>query len=172
MSTTIGFGINAVDEGRLFENMKLLADTFGYGLLSGIESAESDVRAGLKKMKKCEGWGNVFILQSPVGTNVGIAFDIHEELVALETSGTLPKVFKFFVEAEQLFMGSCSKVGIFFAAEWYEKDNVKYSYGTMSRLIEILSMPGSWGIRYINPETGRIHDSDETPFVFDLAGLS
>lgn len=173
MSTTIGFGISATDDNGMFDGLKMLSESYGYGLLRGSEYAESDVRSGLEVMRKNEGWNELFFLQSPINSGVGLAFGIHEELVALETDGVKPKVFEFLTEAAALLSKiNCNKVGIFFAGEWYENDRVKYSYGNIERLVDILSLPGSWGTRYMIPESGRLQDSDETPFVFDLASLS
>ena len=170
MSTTIGFGVTAAEDRRVFDDLKILAKRFGYGLLSGIEFAESDVREGLQVMKKNEHWSDLFFLQSPIDSDIALAFGIHEELIALETNRTEPSFFEFLTESAVLLSSRCSKVGVFFAGEWYENDKVKYSYGTIAQLIVILSLPGSWGTRYMIAESGRLQDSDETPFVFDLVG--
>ena len=168
MSTTIGFGYNANDGVYLFDDLKSLAEKFGYGLLNGIENSESDVRSGLEFAQRNQGWANLVFLQSPRGGNVGLAFGIHEELIALELSGNHPPFFDFLNELNALCARKCKKLGIFFAGEWYEKDHVRYSYGLVDDLIFLLSMPGNWGIRYLIPETGRLQDSDEIPLLFDL----
>ena len=172
MSTTIGFGICTAEDCRVFNELKILARKYGYGLLNGIEFAESDARAGLDVMKINDGWSDLFFLQSPIDADTALAFGIHEELIALETNNTRPVFFQFLTESESLLSSKCSKVGIFFAGEWYAKDRVKYSYGTIGRLIDILSLPGSWGVRYMIPESGQLQDSDETPFVFNLDSKS
>lgn len=172
MSTTIGLGFSAADENGIFDELRLLSEKYGYGLLNGIEFAESDVRSGLEVMKKNEGWKHLYILQSPIRPDVGLAFGIYEELMEFEVGGSQPKFFEYIVEVAALLPASYEKTGIFFAGEWYENDRVKYSYGNIERLICILSLPGNWGTRYMIPETGHLQDSDEIPFVFDLVALS
>ena len=168
MSTTIGLGYSTDSDIDLFSDLQALAEKFGYGLLNGINYAESDVRAGLEVAQKNEGWEHVLFLQSPRGGQVGLAFGIDEELTAFETSGQHPQFFDFLNELTALCSEKCNKLGIFFASEWYEKDRVRFSYGTVAGLISLLSMPGHWGIRYLIPETGHLQDSDEIPFLFDL----
>jgi|SRR5690554_2467382 len=168
MSTTIGLGYSSSCNADLVHDVQVLADKFGYGLLSGIGYAESDVRDGLEAAKENEGWEHLLFLQSPRNDEVGLAFGIHEELTAFETKGQRPKFFDFLVELSELCSGRCKKLGIFFAGEWYKKDRVRFSCGTVDDLISLLSMPGHWGIRYLIPETGNLQDSDETPLLFDL----
>ncbi len=168
MSITIGIGYSAEDDSGLFDDLKALADEFGYGLLNGIEYSESDVKFGLEVAQKNEGWKHLFFLQSPRDRKVALAFGIHEELIAYETTGKRPRFFDFINRLVSLCSKKCDKLGVFFAGEWYEKDRVRYSYGTVDNLISLLSMPGYWGIRYLIPETGRLQDSDEIPFIFDL----
>lgn len=167
MSTTIGLGYSAQD-GDFFIELKSIAEKFGYGLLKGIECSESDVKSGLEAAQKNEGWEELLFLQSPIGGEASLAFGIHEELTAFETTGTRPQFFDFLNELSELALRKCKKLGIFFAGEWYESDRVRFSYGTIKNLIALLSIPGHWGIRYMIPETGRLQDSDEFPFIFDL----
>lgn len=168
MSTTIGLGYSVKDDSALFDDLKALANKFGYGLLRGIEYAESDMKFGLEVAQKNEGWEHLLFLQSPRDREVALAFGIHEELIAYETTGKRPQFFDFINQLVILCSKKCKKLGIFFAGEWYEKDRVRYSYGTVDNLISLLSMPGYWGIRYLIPETGRLQDSDEIPLIFDL----
>lgn len=168
MSTTIGLGYSTEDNVDLFDDLKALADKFGYGLLNGIEYSEPDVKSGLEVAQKNEGWEHLLFLQSPRDREVALAFGIHEELTAHETTGKSPQFFDFLNQLAVLCSEKCTKLGIFFAGEWYEKDRVRYSYGTVDNLVSLLSMPGHWGIRYLIPETGHLQDSDEIPFIFDL----
>ena len=167
MSTTIGLGYSLQDD-DLFIELKSVAEKFGYGLLEGIEYSESDVKSGLEVAQKNGGWEQLLFLQSPNGGEASLAFGIDEELTAFETIGTRPQFFDFLNELSKLAAQKCKKLGVFFASEWYENDRVRYSYGTTESLIALLSMPGHWGIRYMIPETGRLQDSDEIPFIFDL----
>lgn len=169
MSTTIGFGYSTVDDGEIYTELKAVAENFGYGLLNGIKSSESDVRSGIEIMQENENWNNVRFLQSPIDDDVGLAFGIQEELIAFEMTSDRPKFFDFLNEVSQLATQKCKKFGIFFAGEWYEGDRVRYSYGNVDRLITLLSLPGNWGIRYMIPQTGKLQDSDEIPFTFDLS---
>lgn len=168
MSTTIGLGFSAEDDSGLFDDLKALADTFGYGLLSGIEYSESDVKSGLEVVQKNEGWKHLIFIQSPRDRDVALAFGIDEELTAYETTGKRPRFFDFINQLVILCSKKCKKLAFFFAGEWYEKDRVRYSYGTVDDLVFLLSMPGHWGIRYLIPETGSLQDSDEIPLIFDL----
>lgn len=168
MSITIGFGYSAENYDGLFDDLKALADEFGYGLLSGIEHSESDVKFGLEVAQKNEDWERLLFLQSPRDCKVALAFGIDEELTAYETTGKRPQFFDFINQLVILCSKKCKKLGVFFAGEWYEKDRVRYSYGTVDNLISLLSMPGHWGIRYLIPETGNLQDSDEIPLIFDL----
>jgi len=168
VSTTIGLGYSAKDDGGLFDDLKALADEFGYGLLSGIEHSESDVKLGLEVAQKNEGWEHLLFLQAPRDCKAALAFGIDEELTAYETTGKKPKFFDFLNQLATLCSKKCKKLGVFFAGEWNEKDRVRYSYGTVDNLISILSMPGYWGIRYLIPETGHLQDSDEIPLIFDM----
>lgn len=177
MSTTIGLGYSAKDgnDDDFFGELEVLADEFGYGLLRGVGYAESDMKLGLKVAQQNEGWEHLLFLQSPRDREVALAFGIHEELIAYETTGKRPQFFDFINQLVILCSKKCKKLGVFFAGEWYEKDRVRYSYGTVDNLISLLSMPGYWGIRYLIPETGNLQDSDEIPFIFDLTinkGLS
>ncbi len=168
MSTTIGLGYSVQDD-DLFIELKSVAEKFGYGLLKGIECSESDVRSGLEVAQKNEGWEQLIFLQSPADGEVSLAFGINEELTEFETTGTQPKFFDFLSELAKVAPKKCKKLGIFFASEWYESDRVRFSYGTAENLVALLSMPGHWGIRYMIPDTGRLQDSDEIPFIFDLS---
>lgn len=168
MSTTIGLGYSFFDNADIYHDIQILADKFGYGLLNGIRYAESDVRDGLEIAKKNEGWQHLLFIQSPRNDKVSLAFGIEEELTALETKMLRPKFFDFLTELSKVCSGRCKKLGIFFAGEWYEKDKVRYSYGSVDDLITLLSMPGHWGIRYLIPSTGRLQDSDEIPLLFDF----
>ena len=166
MSTTIGFGYMIRDSDPFIE-LKSTAERFGYGLLKGIDSAESDVKSGLAVAQRNEGWEQLLFLQSPIEGKTSLAFGIQEELTALETTGACPQFFNLLHELPKLAQ-QCKKFAIFFASEWYESDRVRFSYGSAENLIMLLSMPGHWGIRYMIPETGRLQDSDEIPFIFDL----
>ncbi|WP_111641630.1 hypothetical protein [Marinimicrobium alkaliphilum] len=168
MSTTIGIGYSTIDDSEIYPELKLIAEKFGYGLLNGVEHSESNVRSGLEIMQKNENWMNVLFLQFPIDDDIGLAFGIHEELTAFEVSGDRPKFFDFLAEVSRLASQKCKKLGFFFAGEWLEGDRVRYSYGNIDRLITLLSLPGNWGIRYMIPQTGRLQDSDEIPFTFDL----
>jgi len=168
MSTTIGIGYSSVDNTNLSEKIELLANSFGYGLLSGIGNAESDVKDGLEIAVEHEGWEHLLFLQSPRDSGASLAFGIHEELTALEMERKRPKFFDFLMKLSELCSGRCSKIGIFFSGEWYKEDRVRFSNGTVNDLISLLSMPGHWGMRYMIPETGHIQDSDEIPLLYDL----
>ncbi len=168
MSTTIGLGYSSACNAGLFHDVRILAEKFGYGLLNGISYAESDVREGLEVVQKNEGWEHLFFLQSPISDEISLAFGIDEELTTFETKGQRPQFFDFLLELAALCSGKCDKLGIFFAGEWYEKDRVRFSYGSVNELISLLSMPGHWGIRYLISETGRLQDSDEIPLLFDI----
>ncbi len=168
MSTTIGLGYTAENNADLFSEIEFVAHKFGYGLLRGIEYAESDVQAGLKIAQKNEGWENLLFLQSPHDGNVALSFGIHEELTAYELTGERPRFFEFLNQLEILCVEKCKKLSIFFASEWSEQDRIRYSYGKVNDLISLLSMPGHWCLRYLIPETGRLQDSDEVPLIFDL----
>lgn len=168
MSTTIGLGYSTKNHVDLFDELQALANKFGYGLLNGIEYSELDVRSGLEIAQKNEGWEHLLFLESPKNEKVGLAFGIEEELTTFETSGKRPKFFDFLSQLTVLCSGKCKKLSIFFAGEWYEKERVRFSYGTVDNLISLLSMPGHWCIRYLIPQTGRLQDSDEIPLIFDL----
>lgn len=169
MSTTIGLGYSTQCTNDLFEEIKILAYKFDYGLLRGIEHSESDVRSGIEIAQQNEGWEHLLFLQSPKDGEINLAFGIDKELNAFETTGNYPKFFNFLSELSQLCDQKCKKLGIFFAGEWYKNDRVRYSYGNVNDLISLLSMPGHWYIRYLIPETGRLQDSDEIPLIFDLS---
>tara|TARA_R110000823_G_scaffold170024_1_gene302520 strand:+ start:688 stop:1200 length:513 start_codon:yes stop_codon:yes gene_type:complete len=168
VSTTIGLGYSAPSNADPFNDIKVIAERFGYGLLNGIDYAESDVRGGLENTKEIEGWDHLLLLQAPINEGVSLAFGIHEELSAFETQGKRPKFFDFLIELSELCSGRCRKLSIFFSGEWYKADRVRFSYGSVDDLISLLSMPGHWGIRYLIPQTGKLQDSDETPLLFDL----
>jgi len=168
MSTTIGLGYSTSNGREIFSEILLIAEKFGYGILNGIEFAERDVRSGLQIMQKNENWLQLLFLQSPKNGDVSLAFGIHEELTTFEITNEPPRFFEFLNEVSQFATLRCKKFGFFFAGEWHAKDRVRYSYGDIDRLIALLSMPGNWEIRYMIPENGRLQDSDETPFVFDL----
>ena len=51
MRTTIGLGVSTAEDCRIFDDLKILARRYGYGLLKGIEFAELDVRSGLLLMR-------------------------------------------------------------------------------------------------------------------------
>lgn len=172
MSITIGFGYSCNDNSALFEQLKTLADKFDYGLLSGIEYCELDVKDGLEIAKKNEGWEYVSFLQSPIDREVALAFGIDQELTNFEITGKRPEFFDFLNQLNILCSKKCSKIGLFFSSEWYEEDRVRYSYGTTEDLISLLSMPGHWGMRYLIPGTGHLQDSDEIPFIFNLKSES
>jgi len=167
MSTTIGIGYSSYDVNLVYK-IRVLTDRFGYGLLNGINFAEADVKEGLEAAKESEGWEHLVFLQSPRHCEVGLAFGIHEELAAFEKEGVSPPFFDFLVELSELCSGKCKKLCVFFSSEWYKKDRVRFSYGTIDDLILLLSMPGHWCIRYLIPETGNLQDSDEIPLLFDL----
>ncbi len=168
MSTTIGLGYAARCNVEFFSAVQNLAEKFEYGLLKGIDCAEQDVKEGIAVAQKNQNWENVLFLQSPRNYDVALAFEIHEELVAFETKGRRPRFYDFLIELAALCFGQCEKLNIFFAAEWYENDRVRFSYGSVDDLISLLSMPGNWGIRYMIPPTGELQDSDEIPLLFDL----
>ena len=167
MSTTIGLGYSAENDDDLFDDLKVLADEFGYGLLRGIEHSESDVKPGLEVAQENQGWECLLFLQSPIDREVALAFGIDEELTAYETTGIRPPFFDFIKKLVILCSKKCKKLGVFFAGEWYEQDRARYSYGTVDDLISLLSMSGHWGIRYITGK-GITQDSDEMPFIFNL----
>ena len=168
MSTTIGIGCSCPDRNDVFEELQVLAGKFGYGLLNGIDHAESDVRGGLQVAKENEGWECLMLLQSPKDNQVGLAFGIHEELTRFETMGVRPRFFDFLVELFDFCSGGCDKLSVFFAAEWCDKDRIRFSYGGVDGLIALLSLPGHWGGRYLIPETWTLQDSDEVPLIFDF----
>ncbi len=168
MSTTIGFGYSTDNNTDLYDDLKILADKFGYGLVNGPNFAEPDVKDGVEVAQKNKGWKYIHLLQSPKNNEASLAFGIHEELNTYETIRERPKFFNFLSELESFSSGKCKKLGVFFSGEWSSKDRVRYSCGNTSDLITLLSMPGNWGIRYLIPETGRLQDSDETPLIFDL----
>jgi hypothetical protein len=168
MSTTIGIGYSTHDESDLCDSLKLLANKYGYGLLNGLQYAESDVRSGIEIAQKHMGWQKVVLLQSPPDREVALAFGISEELFALETEGEHPRFFEFLKELAVTCSTKVSKLSLFFSGEWDEKDRVRYSSGTIDELIASLARPGHWGIRYLIPETGRLQFSSEIPLLFDL----
>lgn len=168
MSTTIGFGYSPNEGVDVFLQLRELASKHGYGLLFGVDSAESDVREGLKFAKAMQQWTNVAIIQSPIDDEVGLAFGIHEELTAFETKYERPQFFDYLEEMCSYCDRRCGKLSFFFASEWTAKDRIRFSYGAVSDLISLLSLPGHWGMRYLMPETGRYQDSDETPLIFDI----
>ena len=168
MSTTIGLGYTSDNGDQLFADLMSLSRNYGYGLLEGLKFAEPEVRQGINAMRSSEGWSHLSLLQFPIDRGVGLAYGIHQELTEFESGGPTPKFFDFLRELPSVVESQCTKLGIFFAGDWYGSDKVRYSYGDISRLITILSMPGNWGLRYFNPNTGRIQDSDEIPFIFDM----
>lgn len=167
MSTTIGLGYAPTSD-AVFAELRALANRFSYDLIAGLNSSEAEVKSGLETAQRIEGWECIGLLQSPTESNAALAFGIHEELNELELTGTHPKFFDFLSELQGVAEGRCSKLGVFFAGEWGPHDRVRYSYGTSQQLVALLSMPGHWGIRFLIPETGRLHDSDEIPLIFDL----
>lgn len=168
MSTTIGIGYSPIPGENFFHKLEELSNKFGYGLLDGVSHAEADVLEGLEITKNRQGWENIALLQSPPNSASSLAFGIHEELTKFETEGKRPRFFDFIIELSEISSESVEKLAIFFAGEWYKKDKVRFSYGTAQDLITLLSMPGNWGVRYMIPETGNLHDSDETPLLFEI----
>jgi hypothetical protein len=168
VSITIGFGYSVEESADIYDELKALAEKFGYGLLNGIEYSEEDVRSGLEIAQKTEGWEQLVFLQSPPDREVSLAFGIHEELTAHEVPGKHPQFFDFLKEFIVVCSRKCAKLGIFFSGDWYENTRVRYSLGTVDDLIVLLSMPGHWGIRYLIPATGDLQFSDEIPLIFDL----
>ena len=168
MSTTIGIGYSTHDGSDLFEDLKLLANKYGYGLLNGLKYAELDMRAGVEIAQRHMKWQRVVFLQSPPDREVALAFGITEELFALELEGKRPRFFDFLTELSSTQLVRTKKLAIFFSGEWDANDPVRYSSGTIDVLIYLLSMPGHWGIRYLIPETGRLQFSDEIPLLFDV----
>ena len=113
MSTTIGIGYTPKNNVDLYEDLKVLACKYGYGLLNGIECAELDMRSGLEGAQKCEGWEHVLFLQSPRDCEVALAFGIHEELSAYETIGKRPPFFEFLGQLVARHAGNCKKLSFF-----------------------------------------------------------
>lgn len=168
MTTTIGIGYRNIENEDLITALKPIADKFEYGLLCGIENSELDMRSGLEVAKVHQDWADVLILKSPPDGAGALAFDIVEELYLFELKNIKPRFFDFLVELSGIAGKKCSKLGIFFSAEWHADDRCRYSYGQIKRLIDLLSLPGNWSLRYLTPPSGRLQDSDETPLIFDV----
>lgn len=168
MSTTIGFGFSQHSDLDFCSEAQALAETCGYGLAIGIEAAESDVKRGIGMAQRLQGWKDVALLRSPKNGVANTAFEIDEELTAMETHGCHPRFFEFLESLAALAGGKASKLGVFFASEWEAQDKIRMSYGRIDDLKSLLSMPGNWCVRYLLPETGRMQDSDEVPLLFDV----
>jgi hypothetical protein len=169
MSVSVGLGYSTTCENDFFEELRAIANNFNYGLLKGIKYSDPEIRDGLEISQQHQGWEHLLFLQSPKRDDeISLAFGIDEELTTFETAGIRPKFFDFLYELSQLCSLKCQNIDIFFASEWYKNDRIRYSYGNVENLISLLSMPGYWCIRYLIPETGRLQDSDETPFIFNL----
>lgn len=169
MSITIGIGYSTKSKEDLFDELKKLSEKFGYALLKGLHYVEKDVKLGLEVAQQNEGWESIVLLQSPPNNNqVALAFDIDQELSHFRMTKKRPRFFDFLNELSEICSQRCKKVGIFFSGDWYSDDRVRYSYGDFESLITLLSMPGHWGMLYQIPQTGRLQESDETPFIFDL----
>ncbi len=168
MSTAIGIGYSAHDHADLFDELKLLANKYGYGLLNGLTYAESDMRAGVEIAQKHMGWHQVVFLQSPQDREVALAFGIEQEMTDFWAKGEPTRFFPFLKELIVGWSDKCQKLSLFFSGEWDAKDRVRYNSGTIDDLITLLSKPGSWGIVYLIPETGHFQVSDKIPLLFDV----
>lgn len=168
MSTTIGIGYSTKDGSDLFGDLKTLASKYDYGLLNGLEHAESDMRLGAEIAQKHLGWRHVVLLQSPKNREVALAFGIEKELVMHAMERKPARFFKFLRELNAMCRGKCSKLSVFFSAEWDAKDRVRHCSGNMEKLIALLSEPGHWSIVFLIPETGHLQISDEIPLLFDV----
>jgi hypothetical protein len=169
MSTAIGIGYSTHDHADLFDEVKALANKYGYGLLNGLTYAESDMRAGVEIAQKHMGWGKVVFLQSPRdGGATALAFGIEQEMTDSWSKGNPARFFQFLKQLIAGVSDKCQKLSLFFSGEWDTKDRVRYSSGTIDDLITLLSKPGSWGVVYLIPETGQLQVSDEIPLIFDV----
>ncbi len=168
MSTTIGIGYSTRDGSNLFEDLKALATKYEYGLLDGLQYAESDMRLGAEIAQRHLGWQYVALLQSPQDREVALAFGIEKELIMHAMEGKPARFFQFLRELNAMCRGRCSKLSMFFSAEWDGKDRVRHYSGNIEKLIALLSEPGNWCIEFLLPETGLLQASDEIPLLFDV----
>jgi len=166
VSTTIGFGFHVKLDAVSLAALERLANAFDYGLAEGIEHAENDMRTGLQVAQRHRTWKQVVFLLSPRSSTM--AFGIDQELTAREISGIQPPFFSFMDQFGGQLPDEHDLVDVFFSGEWYERDQVRYTYGNLADFIGFLSMPGHWGLRHLIPETGHFQDSDEIPLVFAL----
>jgi len=169
MSVSIGIGVGACDEG-FAQCLSEQAEKFGYSASTGIASFESDVQQGIGRLIEIKAWREVFALRAPSENTANLAFGIYKELIEFQSSAIRPKFYEFRRSLDQCASEHGLKtVGVFFATEWYAEDRIRMSYGNLTRLLAILSLPGHWAVNTLNPQTGRMDEWDELPF-FYLAG--
>lgn len=169
MSISIGIGLQGQCSETLIARFKDIARSFSYGLESGIASFETDVREGVQIINDFQSWNHVFSLRAPYDAKANLAFDVHEELSRIELAGEEPKFFGFIRSiVKEAKLAGMIKLGVFFASEWYAKDRIRMNYGDIERFIAILSLPGHWTVRVLNPSTGRMEDWDDIPYFYEL----
>lgn len=166
MSTTIGLAYSSTNSADLFNEVESLANTYGYGLVDGLDAAEEDAISGIRNAMKTFSLRLVHLLQSPIDRNIALAPGIDRELLDFELTGKPPKFFRFLTDLRALLSGKCEVIYVFFSCEWYEDTRARFSYGSMDGLITLLSSPGNWNIRYIIGGTNIVQDTDETPLIF------
>lgn len=168
MSISIGIGIETDNE-IFFRKLSETARSFSYEISSGVAKFEHEIHEGVETLRTLKGWKNVYCLKAPTDAKANLAFGVYKELIKFQTSGEKPAFFDFCkVIAQDAKMQGFERIGIFFATEWHAKDRIRMSYGNVSRLLTILSLPGHWTVNTLNPQTGRMEEWDELPFFFEL----
>jgi hypothetical protein len=169
MSTTICVGYSLCGKADIFEDVRVLADRFGYGILHGIHFAEGDVREGIEAAMRHQGWENVLFLQSPIDGNIALAFGIEQEMTnKLIGNIERPPFFDFVIDLASLSVDKCKKIGILFASECFEDDPIRFMSGAADDLVRHLAVSGSWEITFLGKKPNEYQGNDEFPLLFNF----
>ncbi len=166
MSTTIAMAFEDEISELLLSKLREIAHRYGYSLIYGLNSAETDVLKGIQQATETLNWKTHLFIKAPMQCKGTLAFGIQEELCCLETEGKVPSFFGFLGQLNCELKPLNVACWFIFAGEWYEDESVQFLEGTFDELVNYLKRPGNWYQRLFVVSTGHFQDSDELPLIF------
>ena len=168
MSTTVGFGFTSTDDSFQEVVVDILQEA-DMGVAFGFHEFEADVRDGVESLAEAFELDVLMAIRSPRGLAANLAPEIDQDLTRYELEGVSPLFFEMLrrIQSRMQEMGVV-KFFIFFASEWEKDEEVRYGYGSVEDLVDVLSAPGHWYMRLMDLKTRRQWNSDRYPYVFEL----
>lgn len=159
----------ALEDSPVLAAVTEVLDEMGIGHAQGLEAFETDVRDGIASLVRVMRLDEVLALRAPRDQKANMVPAIGTELTLLETKGNVPGIFAVLRRIERtMVVNGVGRFFIFFAAEWTDDDEVRFSYGSTGDLIAMLSRPGGWCLRLLDLRNGTEKNSIRYPFVFEV----